>query len=231
VAGATGYTGRAVVAALRRAGLDCVAHVRPDSPTLEQWRERFLALGATVDTTPWQSEAMGSVMAELKPDLVFALLGTTRARGRRAYRSEGRVENYATVDVGLTLMLYDAARRSGGSPRFVYLSSIGARPDTGNRYLAARALVESTIVGGPLPYIIARPSFITGPDRDELRPGERLGARVSDALLGVARLLGGGRLWARYRSTTAAILANALVRAARDPRPNRILESEELREG
>lgn len=205
--------------------------MRPDSPSLDRWRTDFQSLGARVDATPWQSEEMDATLASLKPALVFALLGTTRARGRRVRREAGRVENYGTVDVGLTLMLYDAARRSGATPRFVYLSSIGARPDSRTRYLAARALVERTLTDGPLPYIIARPSFITGPDRDEFRLGERLGAMLSDALLGIARLFGAHRLWARYRSTTATILAGAMVRAARDPRPNRILESEDLREG
>jgi nucleoside-diphosphate-sugar epimerase len=218
-----------VVAALRQQGVDCVAHVRPDSSTLETWRERFQALGAKVDTTPWQSAAMDTTLATLRPDCVFALLGTTRSRGRRVRREVGKVENYATVDVGLTLMLYDAVRRSGALSRFIYLSSVGVRPDARTQYLAARALVERTITDGPLPYIIARPSFITGPDRDEVRPGERVGAWVSNVALGVARMVGARQLWARYRSTTAPILAEALVRAARDPRSNRILESEELR--
>ncbi|MFN8652749.1 MAG: NAD(P)H-binding protein [Gemmatimonadales bacterium] len=229
VAGATGYTGRAVVAALQRAGVPCVAHVRPDSPLLAEWQARFAALGATVDTTPWKSEAMEATLQRLRPALVFALLGTTRGRGRRARAAHGRVENYATVDVGLTLMTYDAARRAGSTPRFVYLSSIGVRPDTRNQYLAARALVERSIMDGPLPYVIARPSFISGPDRDEFRLGERLGAVVSDALLAVAGLFGAKRLAARYRSTTPAILGEALVRAALEPEGNRVLESEELR--
>ena len=82
---------------------------------------------------------------------------------------------------------------------------------------------------GPLPYVIARPSFISGPDRDEFRLGERLGAVVSDALLAVAGLFGAKRLAARYRSTTPAILGEALVRAALEPEGNRVLESEELR--
>ena len=219
-----------MVAALRAAGIGCVAHVRPDSPALDRWRSRFAAQGAEVDPTPWQSEAMAAALARHRPDLVFSLLGTTRARGRRSRREHGRVENYATVDVGLSLMLYDAARRAGSSPRFIYLSTIGVRPDTTNPYLAARALVERAVTDGPLPWIIARPSFITGPDRDEFRPGERLGAWVTDALLGVARYAGGARAWARYRSTSAPVLAGALVRAALDPRANRVLESEELRD-
>lgn len=218
-----------MVAALRARGIDCVAHVRPDSAALPAWRARFQALGAEVDTTPWQSEAMTAALARLRPSLVFSLLGTTRARSRRSRREAGRIETYGTVDVGLTLMLYDAARRSGASPRFIYLSSVGVRPDTRNQYLAARALVERSLVDGALPYIIARPSFITGPDREELRLGERLGAGVADAVLGLARVLGGARSWARYRSTTPTVLARALVEAALEPRPSRILESEELR--
>ncbi|MBA3548122.1 MAG: hypothetical protein H0T76_16695 [Nannocystis sp.] len=36
VAGATGYTGRALVAALRAQNITTHAHVRPDSPALER---------------------------------------------------------------------------------------------------------------------------------------------------------------------------------------------------
>ena len=53
VAGATGYTGRAVVRELTDRGLECIAHVRPDSPRLEEWRRVFTAMGATFDCTPW----------------------------------------------------------------------------------------------------------------------------------------------------------------------------------
>ena len=47
----------------------------------------------------------------------------------------------------------------------------------------SREVVERAVAGSGLPYAIARPSFITGPDRDEFRPGERIGAMVSDAAL------------------------------------------------
>jgi hypothetical protein len=80
--------------------------------------------------------------------------------------------------------------------------------------------------------VIARPSFITGPDRDESRPAERLGAAVVDALAAPARLFGGRRLADRYRSTTAAELAAALVRLAADPAAaGRVLEGDALRSG
>ena len=232
MAGATGYTGRAVVSALRARGVEVIAHVRPDSPSLDRWRDRFGSIGARVDVTPWEADAMHRSMTALQPSLVFGLLGTTRARARRARRQHGRVENYATVDVGLTMMLYDAARRSGARPRFVYLSAVGVGQDTRNEYVAARALVERRLEDGDLPSIIARPSFISGPDRDEFRLAERLGVHATDLLLWLAGLLGAHRLRERYRSTTSAILADALVGLALDPHSeNRVYQSEELRGG
>lgn len=229
VAGATGYTGREVVRALRGRGVDTVAHVRPDSPSLAAWRQRFEALGARVDTTPWDGGALTQTLTLLRPDAVFALLGTTRARATRA-AGRGRDEGYEAVDYGLTMLLYHAAVQSGVNPRFVYLSATGVREQGGNAYLQVRARVERELRAGSLPWIAARPSFITGPDRDEFRAGERIGAAVSDGLLAVVGLLGGGRWRDRYRSTSNGVLADALVRLAFDPSVvNRVVESEELR--
>ena len=229
VAGATGYTGREVVRALRGRGVVTVAHVRPDSSRLPAWRQRFEALGARVDTTPWDGEALTQALTLLRPDAVFALLGTTRARATRA-AGQGRDEGYEAVDYGLTMLLYHAATLSGASPRFVYLSAAGVREQGGNAYLQARARVERELRAGTLPWVAARPSFITGPDRDEFRAGERIGAAVTDALLAVLGLLGGGKWRDRYRSTSNAVLAEALVRLAFDPAvANRVVESEELR--
>lgn len=229
VAGATGYTGREVVRALRARGIETVAHVRPDSARLGAWRDRFAALGARTDATPWDGQALTQTLTVLRPDAVFALLGTTRGRAAQAARA-GRDEGYEAVDYGLTMVLYHAASASGGSPRFVYLSSAGVRESGGNAYLQARARVEHALREGPLPWIAARPSFITGPDRDEVRPGERIGAWVVDGLLAGGALLGGSRLRARYRSTTNVALAAALVRLAFDEGAvNRVVESEALR--
>ncbi|ABS25910.1 SDR family oxidoreductase [Anaeromyxobacter sp. Fw109-5] len=220
VAGATGYTGREVVRALRAAGIATVAHVRPDSPRLEEWRARFGALGAQVDATPWDAAAMATTLARVRPTMVFALLGTTRRRGREAAR-RGRSESYASVDHGLTRLLLDAALTSGGRPRFVYLSAAGVREGTPSAYLAARARLERELSGSGLPYTIARPSFVTGPDREERRPLERTAAVAADAVLGIAARLGARRLAARWRSITAAELAAALVRLALDPAAER----------
>jgi nucleoside-diphosphate-sugar epimerase len=223
VAGATGYTGREVVRALRARGIETVAHVRPDSSRLEA------AVGARVDTTPWERAAMTATLSAVRPDLVFALLGTTRARARQARSAGGGNQGYEVVDYGLTMLLLEAAERSGSRPRFVYLSSIGVKEGSGNPYLAVRARVERALREGNLPYTVARPSFITGPDRDEFRAGERIVSRFVDGALAVAALLGGRRLRERYRSTSNVLLAEALVRVALDPAlVGQVVESEGL---
>jgi nucleoside-diphosphate-sugar epimerase len=228
VAGATGYTGREVVRILRERGVETVAHVRPDSPALERFRERFLALGARVETTPWEPEAMAAALRSLRPDAVFALLGTTRARGRAA-AARGAIDTYQTVDYGLTRLLLDAAGASGGRPRFVYLSALGVAPGARNPYLAARARLEDDLRRSGLPFTVARPSFITGPDRDEDRPLERMAAGVLDSATSVLGALG-LRSVERWRSTTPRVLAGALVRLAFDPSAEgRVVESEALR--
>ena len=232
VAGATGFTGREVVRLLREEGVPTVAHVRPDSPRLAAWQERFEALGARVDTTPWEPAAMARTLADLRPASVFALLGTLRARMRQA-RKEGRdpaTESYEAVDYGLTRILLDAARACGSGPTFVYLSAAGVKEGARSPYYVARLKAERDLAASGLPYRVARPSFITGPDRDDGRPLERLGASVSDGLLSVADLFGARRLKARYASTTNTALARALVALARDPAArNGVYESEELR--
>ncbi len=229
VAGATGYTGREVVRLLHEARVRTFAHVRPDSPQLEAWRARFGALGATVDTTPWDEASMTETLRRLRPSAVFALLGTTRRRGRAAARAGG-VEDYRTVDYGLTHLLLRAAVASGAHPRFVDLSSTGVREAVRQPYLAARAQVEAELRASGLPFTIARPSFITGPDRGEPRPLERVAAAAADAVLDLASRVGARRLAARYRSTTGTALAAALVRLAGSAEArDRIFESEALR--
>jgi uncharacterized protein YbjT (DUF2867 family) len=228
VAGATGYVGREVVRVLAARGARVIAHVRPDSPRLEEWRSRWARLGAETSAAPWNEEAMAGELARLRPTHLFALLGTTRAR----MRAEGAdaAAGYEAVDYGLTALLLRVARRVVPDARFVYLSALGVGPGRRNAYLAVRWRLEEELRASGVAYTIARPGFITGADREERRPAERTAARVLDALLGVAALAGGGRLRDRYASTTGAALAEALVRLALDPRAaDRLVEAEGLR--
>src|SRR5690242_8066469 len=120
VAGSTGYVGREVVAALAARKDRAAGHVRPDSPALATWQARFAELGAEVDATPWDEDALVKSLETLAPSAVFALLGTTRARAKRDPEA-----SYEKVDYGLTTMLLRATKRAAPRARFVYLSSYG----------------------------------------------------------------------------------------------------------
>ncbi len=231
IAGATGYTGRSVVAHTCTTNRQVHAHLRPDSPHIDQHRHHFeQELGAHVEIIPWDPGALQEALARVRPTEVYALLGTTKARAKAAVKAGAKPADYAAIDVGLTLMLMRACLEAELRPRFVYLSALGASVDAGSAYMRARGQVEEALRASGLPYTIVRPSFISGPDREERRPGERIGATVSDALLGAIGALGGGRIRDRYRSIDAAALARALVELAADPSAeNKIIEPHSLR--
>lgn len=225
VAGATGYTGREVVRELAGRGVQVVAHVRPDSARLAEWRERFAKQGARVDTSLWRADAIDATLRELQPDLVFALLGTTRARARAA-QAQGADASYQAVDYGMTAMLLGATTHA----KFIYLSSLGVSDSTRNPYLEVRARIERAVKASGLPYVIARPAFVTGSDREDFRWSERALGSAIDGGLALAGAIGFGMLRARFASLTGKELARALVNAALDEGMRAVtLEADALR--
>lgn len=230
VVGATGLTGRHVVGTLVARGHGAVAHVRPDSPRLAEWRARFEAMGAEVDATPWEEGALRATLEARRPRWVFGCLGTTRARAREAAKAgrDASAESYDAVDVALTEMAIRAAR-AAGVERFVYLSSIGAgEGGAQNAYLAARTRVERTLRESGVPYTIVRPSFILG-ERDVPRAGEKLVGAIANAGLGLVGALGGRSIRDRYRSIRGEDLAAAMVALAEDASwRNRIADGVDL---
>ena len=212
VAGATGYTGRAVVARCVELGLPVWAHVRPDSERLRTWETRFATMGAQVDSTPWEPAALQARFQQLQPALVFALLGTTQARARRT----GLRNPYDTVDYGMTAMLIDAAAACTPRPRLVYLSALGTSPRSLGAYLRTRWRTEEYLRASGLPMCIARPALIAG-DREEHRPAEALAEPLTQLLTGALHILGAKRLAARYSTISGVGLAKALVSLGTDP--------------
>lgn len=184
--------------------------MRPGSPALDGWRERFRGLGAEVDETAWEADAIAATLRRLRPTIVFALLGTTRARAER----EGLAAPYEAIDYGLTAQLLGGAMTAGSAPRFIYLSAMGADEDARSPYLAVRGRLAGELRESGLPYLIALPAFVTGADREERRPMERVAAVVSDGLLAVVARLGGARLRAQFASLTGEQLALGLVTLA-----------------
>lgn len=226
VAGATGHVGRRVVAALRDRGVEVIAHVRPSSARLDEWRARFGELGAAVDTTEWDTAAMTATLAARAPTHVMCLVGTTR---KQAAREQVDGDPYVAIDFGLTKLLVDAAVASGCAPRFVLLSSVGVAEQARSKYMKGKWLAEECVRASGLPWRIARPSMIAGGGRDEGRPFERAGIAVARGLIAVAGLVA-HKTGARYRATTADRLAPALVRVALDDGGDRVIENEDLRE-
>lgn len=216
VTGASGYTGREVVKEMVARGVEVLAHVRPDSPRLEKWRQHFTQLGATFDCTPWGQAEFEAVMRHYRPAYVFGLLGTTRKRARKA-RRQGADDSYESVDYGLTAIAMNATATRSPDAKFIYLSALGARESSRNAYLAVRGRLESELAASGLKYVIARPALVTGVDREEFRLGERLAANALAGLFGFARLLGVGSMTQRYATLSGKQLARGLVNAALDP--------------
>ena len=228
VAGATGYTGRAVVKRLRALDVTTYAHVRPNSPSLDRHRASFETLGAKVVSPAWEEEAIAETIRQLAPTHIFCLLGTTAGRAKRERKAGQEGLMYEAVDYGMTKMVIDAASSIDPLPTLVYLSAMGVgskRPS--NRYMRARWQVEQALGESSLPWIVARPAFISGPDREEWRPSERIGAIITDGLL----RLGGQRLRNRFGSLSAEDLAEGLVYHALERAERRVvLDAEALRE-
>jgi NADH dehydrogenase len=225
VLGATGFVGREVVRQLCVRGTKTYAHVRPDSKQLAEWRTRFGELGAEVDTTAWDAAALAARWRDVKPAQIYICIGTTRSKAK-ADSIEGNI--YEKVDYGLTKLAAEAARASEVSPRLVYLSSVGADAKARSAYLSWRGKAEDVVKSSGLPWVIARPSIITG-ERDDSRTGEKAAGVIGDGLLAVVGAFGGKNLRARYRSTTPDVLASALIRLGESPEHDRIADGADLR--
>jgi NADH dehydrogenase len=225
VTGATGFVGREVVRQLCVRGTRCIAHVRPDSSSLSTWRTRFTEQGALVDTAAWDAAALAASLRTNAVTHLYICIGTTRSKAK-SEKVQGDI--YEAVDLGLTQIAVDAARASELRPRLIYLSSVGASTTARSPYLRARGKAEAVVQSSGLPWVIARPSIITG-DRDESRLGERAAGVVGDGLLAVAGIFGGSKVRAKYRSTTPDILASALIRLGSSNADQQIVSGDELR--
>ena len=144
VAGATGYTGRAL--------MELFATEKTDWKPRPHARSAGKVEGAVVcdpRDVPRLTEGMRGC------DAVVQLIGTVRARF-----DEG---DYDAIDYGTTVALGEAAR-AAGVPRLLLLSSTGAGSARG-RYLAVKRKTEQWVESSGLEYTIVRPSVIGGEGR------------------------------------------------------------------
>jgi len=229
VIGATGYTGRALVAQLSsRASARVWAHVRPDSSQLSQWKARVEPWeNVELSTAAWSDEAMRAELERIAATHIFLLLGTTKARGRSAQNS-AIADTYEAVDYGLTHLVLQANKGAPNPARIIYLSSLGVSPKTTNPYLKVRARIEAQLQAAPASWVSVRASFISGPDRQESRPLERITAVASKPLLRLAGALGARQSYERYRPRTGDELAALLIACAFDPTAHGIVHLDDI---
>lgn len=230
VTGASGYVGRALVPELLRAAErvqgQVVAHVRPGSSALEPCRQAFELLGASLDGTPWDATELARTFEELQPTHLFHLAGSTLARAK----AEGFAGSASAKDLELFECLLHAALQMPSAPRFIYLSSRGAAKRSGSPYLRVRHACEQLLMDSGLPYTIARPGLITGPDRSPARKGENFAAALLRPLAKAFELLGLGGVGARLRPFDATEVAFGLVHAGFNYTTiGRVLQADELR--
>ncbi|MEO1697129.1 MAG: NAD-dependent epimerase/dehydratase family protein [Planctomycetota bacterium] len=233
VVGATGYVGRALVDELvRRASVErgierVVAHVRPGSPRADALRRRLAGrAGASVVECALEADALEDALRAEEITHVFLCHGTTAARAK----AEGIDDPYEAVDVGITRAACEAAARLAVAPRVVQLSSVGAKASSRSAYLAARGRAEEVVRSSGAPFTICRAPLISGPGRDERRPGETLARTVLTPVLRLVRLLGLKKLAGRYLPMNAEEAAEGLARSGFHYMTiNRVVRSDELR--
>ena len=138
-------------------------------------------------------------------DYVCCLGTTIKAAGSRIA--------FARVDLEIPLEVGRLALE-GGASQALLVSALGADPSSRVFYNRVKGHAERALEGAGFESVVtARPSLLSG-DRDEDRPGERIGL----AVLGAIEPLMVGPL-RPYRPTPALEVAASLVACAADPRP------------
>lgn len=211
VAGATGFTGRAVARQDAEAhGVDLKLQVRPGS------RGRA-ALGSDPRVVEVSLDDEDALVSALRGcDAILQLIGTVRAR----FDDE---TSYESVDYGTTLKLL-AAGQKAGVRHFVLLSSVGAGLGLGS-YLSWKKRTEQAVRESGLGWTIVRPSYLAG-DAELTERRELLA--LSAFLRGLSEAPIGGALAANLRPINIQVLARVLLHLVRAGPQRRVLLGADL---
>lgn len=147
IAGATGYTGRALLAELQRGAPSWRA--RPHACAPGKLPESDAVICDPLDVGALSQGMRGA-------DAVVQLIGVTRKQFPLGM-------TYEKIDYGTTVALGEAAREAGVQ-RFLLLSSALAGTAVGH-YLRVKRQTEQWLERSGLTYTIFRPSMIVGPGR------------------------------------------------------------------
>ncbi len=112
---------------------------------------KFAALGVRGSFPPFTGDLAGLVRAAA-PEVVINLLGIIR---------ETPGSGFALVHVEYTRRLLEGAR-AAGARKFIHMSALGADPCSPSAYQRSKAAGEEAVRASGLPWVIFRPSFISG---------------------------------------------------------------------
>lgn len=194
--GATGLVGTTLIdEAVGRADIRIVGIAR---------RELALPPGARMEILLADPADWPEAIARSKARVLVCALGTT-------WQKSGQNEAaFRAVDLDLVLTVGRAAKAAGIN-HFIVVSSVGADPLSGNRYLRVKGEMESGLAKLEFKRLdILRPGLIRG-RRTERRRAERFGMLLSpfaDALLH-----GGYR---KFRSISAHYIAMTILNLAKE---------------
>jgi NADH dehydrogenase len=147
--GGTGYVGTALRRELKSEGHDVRLLVRTASVDKVDPREGFEVLPGDVLDTHACLRAVEGI------DALVHLVGI-----RREQPNDGMT--YEAMHTEATYSIVDAARRAG-VPRVIFMSSLGARPDSPSRYHKTKFEAEEIVRKSGIRWTIFRPSIIFSP--------------------------------------------------------------------
>ncbi len=140
--GATGFVGRAALAALNKAGCEVRALARTPQDNAEaQWVRGDLANGQALERLVSDAEA------------VIHVAGLTTARDPVEFEA---------ANVAGTMAVIEAAAKAG-VPRLVFVSSLSAREPELSAYGASKDRAERLVMASALDWTIVRPPGVYGP--------------------------------------------------------------------
>jgi NADH dehydrogenase len=141
--------------------------------------------------------------------LTSALTGTTCAVHLAGILIESPASSYQVANVDATRAVVEACRKAGVA-HLVFVSSLGADPDSPNQYLSSKGQAERVVAESGVPAAIIRTPILLGPGT----AGGR--AVVHAASQRTVTLLGGGRH--SIRPLDVDDLSRAILRCCSAPR-------------
>jgi uncharacterized protein YbjT (DUF2867 family) len=200
VTGGSGFVGRAVVAALIKAGWQIVALARKGTAAgkASAWPgEVRLVYGDLLDPGPVESGIF-------QADAVIHLVGIIA-------ENRSRDITFERIHVQGTRAIVEVAKRAGVK-RFVQMSAIGARPDAVSTYHKTKFAAEQIVRDSGLDSTIFRPSMIHGP-HGELMKMEAGWAKGTAPPFLYMPYFAGGLLGTRGAGMIQPIYVNDVARA------------------